>query len=278
MAYEMSCDEDQPKKKGKSKSGNYIGLVWAILEATLDKVYMILLTQGIEAKELNELIDCWQGKLRNVIKLKVASEYGLTGTVNEVKATVNQLLDHHFHILEWAIMNTLSSKPHGDMMVFSKRKGKLPIGVEFCKMFVKIPLPIIALLCVIYGKEHNDTIIQEMVEEYYHDCLESLLNLARVDPIDHIQMCMYQCRMDHPLKTQAHESMMDCKDDVEGHKSETTEGQGADSKDKEGGEAEEVGKEEGKSKSKQSGSRDEGANTNTNVDADAKDEDDSGEI
>ncbi|KAG8726553.1 hypothetical protein FRC11_014971, partial [Ceratobasidium sp. 423] len=130
---ETSCDEDGPKKKGKSKSSDYTGPVRAILEATLDKVYAILLARGffIEAKELDELIartwrfcatrivddptlNCysisvnklraikyritsWQGKLKDAIKPKVVSEYGLTGTVDEVKAAVDRLLDHGFH-------------------------------------------------------------------------------------------------------------------------------------------------------------------------------------
>ncbi|KAG8694726.1 hypothetical protein FRC11_002005, partial [Ceratobasidium sp. 423] len=157
--------------------------------------------------------------------------------------------------------------------------------------------------------EHNDTIIWEILEEYYHNHLESLLNLAKVDPtaVDHIQTCMYQCAIKQvlvkPATTIKSKSMagshvlsikdiiclkpkptVDCKDDMEGSESKTTEGQGTDSKDKEGDKAGEVGKEEGEgqsqSQSKQGGSKDKGADTNVDVDAnaDAKDEDEGREI
>ncbi|KAF8755468.1 hypothetical protein RHS01_05176 [Rhizoctonia solani] len=91
-----------------------------------------------------------------------------------------------------------------DATVFTKQKGKPPIGTKFSKMFVKMLLPTIALLCAIIHflletyhsnkEEHDDTIIREMLEEYYKDHLDNLLTLAKVDPdaIDRIQTGMYQ--------------------------------------------------------------------------------------
>ncbi|CAE6445809.1 unnamed protein product [Rhizoctonia solani] len=156
-------------------------------------------------------ITTWQGKLKDAIKPKVAGAYGLTGTADKVKAAVDELLDHEFHRRPGSEPGT-GYYQHPllqiafDATVFSKRKGKPPIGAKFSKMFVKMPLPTIALLCAIIHflletsrsddseEECDDSIIREMLEEYYEDHLQSLLNLAKVDPktVGRIQTRMYQ--------------------------------------------------------------------------------------
>ncbi|QRW20598.1 hypothetical protein RhiXN_05587 [Rhizoctonia solani] len=238
-------EQDSTKKKGKSKSSDYQGLVWEILEATLDKVFAILLTEGffIEPKQLDELIartwrfcasrvvddptlNCysisinklraikycitsWQGKLKDAIKPKIPGEYGLTRAPAQGKTKIEKLLNHGFHTQPGAKPRTGYYKhpflqTACDVTVFTKQKGKPPIGTKFSKMFVKMPLPTIALLCAIIHflletyhsneEEHDDTIVREMLEEYYKDHLDNLLTLAKVDPdaIDCIQTGMYQ--------------------------------------------------------------------------------------
>ncbi|QRW21388.1 hypothetical protein RhiXN_06377 [Rhizoctonia solani] len=213
-------EQDSTKKKGKSKSSDYQGLVWEILEATLDKVFAILLTEGffIEPKQLDELIartwhfcasrvvddptlNCysisinklraikycitsWQGKLKDAIKPKIPGEYGLTRAPAQGKTKIEKLLNHGFHTQPGAKPRT-GYYEHPflqtacDATVFTKQKGKPPIGTKFSK---------------IDKEEHNDTIVREMLEEYYKDHLDNLLTLAEVDPdaIDHIQTGMYQ--------------------------------------------------------------------------------------
>ncbi|KAF8675061.1 hypothetical protein RHS04_06874 [Rhizoctonia solani] len=212
---ETSCDKDGPARK--SKSSNYQGLVREILEATLDKVFAILLTEGffIKPKQLNELIalstnyERWQGKLKDAIKPKIPGEYGLTRAPAQGKTKIEKLLNHGFHTQPGAKPRT-GYYEHPflqtacDATVFTKQKGKPPIGTKFSKMFVKMPLPTIALLCAIIHflletyhsdeEEHDDTIVREMLEEYYKDHLDNLLTLAKVDPdaIDCIQTGMYQ--------------------------------------------------------------------------------------
>ncbi|KAF8700277.1 hypothetical protein RHS03_06688, partial [Rhizoctonia solani] len=130
---ETSCDEGKPKKTGKSKSSDYQGPARDILDATLDKVFAVLLATGffMDPMELDVLIartwrycanklvndpslNChclslnklraikyrisgWQGKLKDAIKAKIHVAYDLQGSQSQVKQTAGGLLPHEFH-------------------------------------------------------------------------------------------------------------------------------------------------------------------------------------